>query len=109
MIEIDELYDEIWKLEEVIEDLKKHGLEEFLEKMITLRDELECKQDLIIQEESVTSEIFSDLCSKREESIYQLDLKIETIVTLGEPKTKIDAPKESNNLGQSSWWVELFV
>ena len=106
MIEIDELYDEIWKLDEVIEDLKKHGLEEFLEKMITLR---ECKQDLIIPEESVTSEIFSDLCSKREESIYQLDLKIETIVTLGEPKTKIDAPKESNNLGQSSWWVELFV
>ena len=28
MIEIDELYDEIWKLDEVIEDLKKHGLEE---------------------------------------------------------------------------------
>ena len=65
MIEIDELYDEIWKLDEVIEDLKKHGLEEFLEKMITLRDELECKQDLIIQEESVTSEIFSDLFQER--------------------------------------------
>ena len=88
---------------------KKAWFRRALEKMITLRDELECKQDLIIQEESETSEIFSDLCSKREESIYQLDLKVERIVTLGEPKTKIDAPKESNNLGQSSWWVELFV
>ena len=104
MIEIDELYDEIWKLDEVIEDLKKHGLEEFLEKMITLRDELECKQDLIIQEESETNEIFLDMRSKREEAIYQLNIKGTKLVNLGEPKTKTDAIKESNNLGQSSWW-----
>ena len=72
--------------------------------MIRLMDKSECKQDLIIQKESENSEIFSDLYSKREEAIYQLDLKGRRLVELGELKTKIDAAKESNNLGQSSWW-----
>ena len=63
--EIDELHDKICKVDEVIEGLKKHYLKEFLEKMNRLRDELECKQDLIIQEESETNEIFWDLRSKR--------------------------------------------
>ena len=72
--------------------------------MIRLKDKSECKQDLIIQKESENSEIFSDLYSKREEAIYQLDLKGRRLVELGELKTKIDVAKESNNLGQSSWW-----
>ena len=72
--------------------------------MIRLRDELKYKQDLIIQEESETNEIFSDLCSKREKAIYQLDLKGRGLIALEEPKTKICAAKKSNNLGQSSWW-----
>ena len=103
MLETDELYGEIWKLDEVIEDLEKFDLKEYLGKMIRLRDELKCKQDLIIQEESETNEIFSDLCSKREKAIYQLDLKGRGLIALEEPKTKICAAKKSNNLGQSSW------
>ena len=87
-IDIDELCDEIWRLDELIEDLENlinkntdnYDLEPFKEKMIRLRDELECKQDLIIQEESKTDEIFSDLYSKRKEAIYQLDLKGERLV-----------------------------
>ena len=87
-IDIDELCDEIWRLDELIEDLENlinkntdnYDLEPFKEKMIRLRDELECKQDLIIQEESKNDEIFSDLYSKRKEAIYQLDLKGERLV-----------------------------
>ena len=105
MIEIDELYDEIWKLDELIEDLENlinknkdnYSLESFKEKMTGLRDELECKQDSIIQNESETNEIFSDLCSKSEEVIYQLNIKGAKLVKLGEPKTKIDVVKESKH------------
>ena len=105
MIEIDELYDKIWKLDELIEDLENltyknkdnYSLESFKEKMTGLRDELECKQDSIIQNESETNEIFSDLCSKRDEVIYQLNIKGAKLVKLGEPKTKIDVVKESKH------------
>ena len=69
-------------------------LEAEKEKIIGLRDELECKQDLTIQEESKTNEIFSSLCCKRKKAIHQLDLQGEKLVKLGEPKTKIDAAKE---------------
>ena len=87
-IDIDELCDEIWRLDELIEDLENlvnkntdnYDLEPFKEKTIRLRDELECKQDLIIQEESKTNEMFSDLYSKRKKAIYQLDLKGEWLV-----------------------------
>ena len=87
-IDIDELCDEIWRLDELIEDLENlvnkktdnYDLEPFKEKTIRLRDELECKQDLIIQEESKTNEMFSDLYSKRKKAIYQLDLKAEWLV-----------------------------
>ena len=34
MLETDELYGEIWKLDEVIEDLEKFDLKEYLGKMI---------------------------------------------------------------------------
>ena len=69
-----------------------------------LNAELECKQDLIMQEESETSEIFSDLYHKRLNALYELDLKGERLVKLGLSQTKNDEAKKSNNLGQSSWW-----
>ena len=112
MIEIDELYDEIWKLDELIEDLENlinknkdnYSLESFKEKMTGLRDELECKQDSIIQNEYETNEIFSDLCSKSEEVIYQLNIKGAKLVKLGEPKTKIDVVKESKHYYKTNFF-----
>ena len=47
-MKLDEL---IGDLEYVIDKNNDNYLEELLEKMARLRDELECKQDLIIQEE----------------------------------------------------------
>ena len=112
MIEIDELYNEIWKLDELIEDLENlinknkdnYSLESFKEKMTGLRDELECKQDSIIQNEYETNEIFSDLCSKSEEVIYQLNIKGAKLVKLGEPKTKIDVVKESKHYYKTNFF-----
>ena len=112
MIEIDELYDEIWKLDELIEDLENlinknkdnYSLESFKEKMTGLIDELECKQDSIIQNEYETNEIFSDLCSKSEEVIYQLNIKGAKLVKLGEPKTKIDVVKESKHYYKTNFF-----
>ena len=57
--------------------------------VIKLKEELECKQDLIMQEEYETFKIFSDLHFKREEAIYQLDLKSEKLVKLGVSKQKL--------------------
>ena len=50
-----------------------------------------------MEEESETFEIFSDLCRKRLDALYELDLKARKL-------KKIDETKESSNLGQSSWW-----
>ena len=41
-----------------------------------LQAELECKQDLIMQEESEAFEILSDLYHKRLDALYELDLKV---------------------------------
>ena len=41
-----------------------------------LQAELECKQDLIVQEESEAFEILSDLYHKRLDALYELDLKL---------------------------------
>ena len=116
VIEIDKLYYEIWRFDEVIENfenvLAKNNANArtlFLESIETakiseLKEELEYKQDLIIQEKSETNEIFSDLYSKRGKAIYQLDLKGEKFTKLKVSKTEIHTVKESNNLGQSYWW-----
>ena len=85
-IEIGELYDEISKFDEPIKNLQillaKNNVEEEIElieaareKISKLKAELECKQDLIMQEESETLEIFSDLCSKRIKALDELYLK----------------------------------
>ena len=114
-IEIGELYDEISKFDEPIKNLQillaKNNVEEEIElieaareKISKLKAELGCKQDLIMQEESETFEIFSDLCSKRIKALDELYLKQIKLEKLGVSKTKIDAVKELNNLGQSSWW-----
>ena len=57
--------------------------------VIKLKEELECKQDLIMQEEYETFKTFSDLFLKREETIYQLDLKGKKLVKLGVSKQKL--------------------
>ena len=59
------------------------------EMVIILKEELECKQDLIMQEEYETFKTFSDLFLKREETIYQLDLKGKKLVKLGVSKQKL--------------------
>ena len=60
--------------------------------MIRLKEELECK--INYSKESENNKIFSDLCSKREEATYQLDLKSRSLVEFRALKTKIDAAKE---------------
>ena len=114
VIETNKLYVEIWKFDEVIENfenlLAKNNAKEEIESVETakekiseLKQELESKQDLIIQEKSETNEIFSDLYSKKGEAIYQLDLKGEKFTKLRVSKTEIHTVKESNNLGKSYW------
>ena len=118
VIEIDKLYYEIWRFDEVIENFENvlaknnanartlflESIETAKEKISELKEELEYKQDLIIQEKSETNEIFSDLYSKTGEAIYQLDLKGEKFTKLRVSKTEIHTVKESNNLGKSYWW-----
>ena len=83
VIKIDELYDEIWKFDEPIKNLeillKFYYVEEEIElikttkeKIDELKAELECKQDLIMQEESEAFEKFSDLHGKRRVALDEL-------------------------------------
>ena len=55
-----------------------------------------------MQEESETFEIFSDLCHKRLDALYELDLKVRKLEKLGVSRARIDEAKESSNLGPSS-------
>ena len=64
------------------------------EKILVLQGELECKQDLIMQEESKTDEIFSDYYRKKLNALYELDLKGEKLVKLGVSKSRIGKVKE---------------
>ena len=57
-----------------------------------------------MQEESETFEKFSDLYRKRRIALDELYLKEIKLEELGVLKTRINDVKESNNLGQSSWW-----
>ena len=57
-----------------------------------------------MQEESETFEKCSDLYHRRRIALDQLYLKETKLEKLGASKTKVDEVKESNNLGQSSWW-----
>ena len=81
LVKIDKLYDEIWKFDEPIKNLeillekssverssteeKRQLIGATKEKIKGLQAKLECKQNLVIQEESETFEIFSDLYDKR--------------------------------------------
>ena len=69
------------------------------EKMSRLKAELECQQDLIMQEESETFKILSDLYHDRRIALDELHFKGIKLEKLGVSKTKIDAVKESNNVG----------
>ena len=83
---------------------EKELIEATKEKISRLKAELGCKQDLIMQEESETFKIFSDLYHNRRIALDKLHFKGTKLEKLGVSKTKIDAVKESNNLSQSSWW-----
>ena len=69
------------------------------EKMSRLKAELECQQGLIMQEESETFKILSDLYHDRRIALDELHFKGIKLEKLGVSKTKIDAVKESNNVG----------
>ena len=69
------------------------------EKMSRLKAELECQKDLILQEESETFKILLDLYHDRRMALDELHFKGIKLEKLGVSKTKIDAVKESNNLG----------
>ena len=112
---IDKLYDEIWKFDEPIKNLKillaKTNVDEEIElikvtkeNISELKAELECKQDLIMQEESALFDKFSGLHRKRKIALDELYLKEIKLEELWISKTRINEVKESNNLGQSSWW-----
>ena len=88
--EIDKVYDEIRKFNEPIKNLaillyflwKTYNSEEKIElieaakeKISRLKAELECKQDLIMQEESDTFKIFLDYHSTRIKALDELYLK----------------------------------
>ena len=72
-----------------------------------LKAELECKQDLIVQEELETGKIFSDLYYKRRISQDELKFIYLKLEKLGVSKIEIDAVKKSNNLGHLFWWDRL--
>ena len=57
-----------------------------------------------MHEKSETFKIFSDLYHDKRIALDELHFKEAKLEKLGVSKTKIDAVKESNNLGQSSWW-----
>ena len=61
-----------------------------------------------MQEESETFWIFSGLYSKGIRALDELYLKEIKLGKLGASKTKIDAVKGLNNLGQSSSWSNWF-
>ena len=67
--------------------------------MSRLKAELECQKDLILQEESETFKILLDLYHDRRMALDELHFKGIKLEKLGVSKTKIDAVKESNNLG----------
>ena len=111
--EINKLYDEIWKFDEPIKNLEillaKSNAEEEIQliqttkkKISELKAELECKQDLTMQEESETFEKFSHLYRMRRIALDELYLKEINLEELGLSKTRINEVKESDNLGQSS-------
>ena len=97
--EIDELYDKIWKFDEPIKNLgillvknsveHSFAVEEIVlieatkERISRLKAELECKQDLMMQEES---EIFSDLYHDRRTALDELHFKGTNLEKLGVSK-----------------------
>ena len=62
VVEIDKLYDKIWQFDESIRNLEillAKNTEE-IELIGAIKEELECKEDVIMQEESEAFEIFLD-------------------------------------------------
>ena len=102
VIEIDKLHDEIWKFDEPIKNfeilLEKNSeeielIEATKEKIRRLQADLECKQGLIMQEESEIFEIFSDLHHNRLNALYESDLKARKLEKLEVSRARIDEAK----------------
>ena len=115
IIEIDEIWDKIEEFQDLIENLEilleKNNIKKETQlikttrkKVSRLKVELECKQDFIMQEEFETGEILSDLYYKRRAALDELYSKEIKLEKLGVLKIKTGPVKESNNLGNSSWW-----
>ena len=115
LIEKDKIYDEIEELKELIKNLTilsaKNNIEEEIKlisitrkKINGLKGELECKQDLIMQEEFETGEILSELYFKKLKALDELSFKEIKLEKLGLSKIAIDAIKKSNDLSNLSWW-----
>ena len=115
LIEKDKIYDEIEELKELIKNLTilsaKNIIEEEIKltnitrkKISALKGELECKQDLIMQEEFETGEILSELYFKKLKALDELSFKEIKLEKLGLSKIAIDAIKKSNDLSNLSWW-----
>ena len=115
LIEKDKIYDEIEELKELIKNLTilsaKNNIEEEIKlihitrkKISGLKGELECKQDLIVQEEFETGAILSELYFKKLKALDELSFKEIKLEKLGLSKIAIDAIKKSSNLSNLSWW-----
>ena len=110
IIKIDEIYDKINKFKELIEYLttapvKNNNTEETAIKRINRsKAELECKLELIMQEEFETCKIFSDLYYEKLYVQSELRSKETKLEKLGVSETAIDEVKKPTNLYNSSWW-----
>ena len=63
------------------------------EKIKGLQGELVCKQDLTMQEESETFEVFSDLYDTRLDALYKLELTTKKLPKLRVSKARTDEAK----------------
>ena len=92
----------IWKFDESIKNLEilleKSSVEEEIELIRGLQAELQYKQDLIMQEESETFEIFSELYHKRLDVLYEIDLKAGKLEKFNHLGGGTDLTIKKNNL-----------
>ena len=104
-----EIRDKIEEFKELIEYLtitpvkNNNGEETAIKRINRSKAELECKLELIIQEEFETCKIFSDLHHEKLYAQSELRSKEIKLEKLGVSETAIDEVKNSNNLYNLSW------
>ena len=110
IIEIDKIYDKIEDFKEIIEYLtitplkNNNGVETTIKRINRSKTKLECKLELIMQEEFETCKIFSDLYYEKFYIQSKLCSKETKLEKLGVSETATDKVKKPNNLCNSSWW-----